>query len=228
MSFLCRTLPLTAALMIAAASPTFAADHLDSSIASANLQSDIADVYLFRSPVNPNNVVLVATHQSIFDFAGGNTGGAMFTDQGTYAFLIDTGGDAREEITLSTKFTENGRKFTMSGFTFGSISGTVTPVGTAQPLIAEKNGVKIFAGPRDDPFFFDLIGFREFIAAVNAPPVYAPALGLRSAAGGVPVNFFSGNVAAIVVELPIAFLTNNSNPNAGIIKVSAKAFRNQL
>src|SRR5204863_278177 len=45
----------------------------------------------------------------------------------------------------------------------------VTAYGAASPSIGtSSSGVKVFAGPRDDPFFFDLTRFKEMIAAFNA------------------------------------------------------------
>src|SRR5207245_11679896 len=60
------------------------------------------------------------------------------------------------------------------------------------PVIATDvaTGIKVFAGPREDPFFFDLGGFNRSIAA--------------GAIKFTGVDAFLGkNVNAIVVEFPV-------------------------
>src|SRR5207249_7035078 len=60
------------------------------------------------------------------------------------------------------------------------------------PFFAASGNIKVFAGPREDPFFFDLVGFNRTI-------------------GSNPTqNFFTGddaflgkNINAIVVEMPV-------------------------
>ena len=72
----------------------------------------------------------------------------------------------------------------------------VTSYSSATPNIAtNSNGIKIFAGPRDDPFFFDLARFKEIIA------------GTQTAFRPVGIDFFAGtNVMSIVVEVPKSML----------------------
>jgi hypothetical protein len=64
------------------------------------------------------------------------------------------------------------------------------------------NGIKVFAGPRDDPFFFDLVRYREIIAGTQTE--------FRSPG----VDTFAGtNVMTIVVEVPKSLfgtVTNNT------------------
>src|SRR5207247_9771724 len=43
-----------------------ASDHKDSALLAADHAADIADVYTFRSPVHPDNVVLVMTVSGFF------------------------------------------------------------------------------------------------------------------------------------------------------------------
>ena len=73
----------------------------------------------------------------------------------------------------------------------------ITPYG--QPaIIAEQKGVKVFAGPRDDPFFFDLVRFRQIIA------------GTATAFNNPGHDTFAGtNVLGIVLEMPKSMLGGN-------------------
>ena len=60
-------------------------------------------------------------------------------------------------------------------------------------MIADKNGVKLFAGVRDDPFFFDLGRFSAIIG------------GQATGFADPGTDAFAGlNTYAIVLELPTA------------------------
>src|SRR4029077_19554644 len=118
--------------------------------------------------------------------------------------------DLSDAATVVIRF--NGNQFTVSGLGASPITGTVTPAGSA-PQITDNGTIKVFAGLRDDPFFFDLTGFKAFLAAP-----YTPVAGLR-AAGQTPADTFAGtNVSSIVLELPVTALTGAANANPGTIK----------
>jgi hypothetical protein len=63
------------------------------------------------------------------------------------------------------------------------------------PVIGEKNGIKVFAGPRDDPFFFDLGAFNAILG------------GTASSFNNPGTDTFKGtNVLSLVVEVPKSML----------------------
>ncbi len=74
------------------------------------------------------------------------------------------------------------------------------------------NGIKVFAGPRDDPFFvdlgsvFDLLGLRPLNQAHLIKQPTAP---------GVD-NLAGFNVHAIMLQVPTKLLTNGSDPVIGV------------
>jgi hypothetical protein len=69
----------------------------------------------------------------------------------------------------------------------------------ANPVIGESNGIKVFAGPRDDPFFFDLNQFKAIIA------------GTATSFNDPGTDAFAGtNVLALVVEVPKSMLGTQS------------------
>ena len=75
-----------------------------------------------------------------------------------------------------------------------AVEATVSTYGGA-PVIGENNDVKVFAGPRDDPFFFDLAQFKKIIA------------GTATSFNNPGTDTFAGtNVMSIVVELPKSML----------------------
>jgi hypothetical protein len=79
----------------------------------------------------------------------------------------------------------------------------VTPYGAASiSTSTNANGTRIFAGPRDDPFFFDLVRFKEVIA------------GSQTSFRTPGVDSFAGtNVMSIVVEVPKSLLGSAATIN---------------
>jgi len=70
--------------------------------------------------------------------------------------------------------------------------------------VAQNGAISIFAGPREDPFFFDLVGFNRFIADSNGQPT-TPAVPHFNRFTGRDA-FLGKNINAIVLELPINML----------------------
>jgi hypothetical protein len=91
------------------------------------------------------------------------------------------------------------------------LDGQSTAFGAAPTVNRGAGGITAFAGRRDDPFFFDLVGFLDILD-----------LGGRSLVGcGSPTshperNFFAHrNVSSIVLEVPTRLLTAGS-PRIGV------------
>lgn len=189
------------------------ADHRDSPDATSMADLDINDVYAFRSPADNNNLVVIL---SVHPYRGA-TPDPLFATDGKYEIYVsnspDGAPDETPEATVRVTFSGSPQQFRVSGLG-ADITGAVGQTVNAA-------GIKVFCGPRDDPFFFDLDGFKHF---VSGP--YIPTAGYRDAAMGAPVNFFNGaNVGAIVIELPITSLTGKANASTGVIKAWAKTFR---
>jgi hypothetical protein len=126
---------------------------------------------------------------------------------------VSNDADLEDEATVTVDFDDaTPQGFSITGLGANPITGTVTAAGEA-PKITEAGGIKVFAGLRDDPFFFDLTAFKKFVAGP-----YVPAAGLRAAADGAPADTFAGtNVSYVVIELPITALTGGSASNTGTI-----------
>ena len=147
--------------------------------------------------------------------------GATFGNDVSYNIHVDNTGDLVADATVTVTF--SGDTFTVNGLG-DPITGSVTPGNTsgtaAAPIITEAGGIKVFAGQRDDPFFFDLVGFNNFVAGP-----FTPANGLRPA-GETPSDTLAGlNVSAIVIELPITALTGAVTSDTGVIKAWASTTR---
>ena len=90
-------------------------------------------------------------------------------------------------------------------------AGLTTPLATASVPLANDvpiggSALTVFAGLREDPFFFDVEAFFRVRAALRGE---GPAAGFRDLDNAV--DFAKGyNVNAIVVRVPIAFLAGSS------------------
>lgn len=182
-----------------------ASDHRDSMLLAGDPAADIADMYAFKSPNNPDNVVLAMTVSGFIPPSEAST--TYFDPNVLYQWKIDTNGDAVEDLVIQAFVTGTGGHQIMHfrGPVAPSVIGSATRVipGTetatvavtngSTPIVATRNGMTVFAGVRDDPFFFDLVQFKEIIA------------GEAASFRNPGVDTFAGtNVLAIVIELPSA------------------------
>src|ERR671925_2008049 len=78
--------------------PASAADHLDApglTPPGGDTRLDITDVYVFQSPSNPNNTVMIMGVNPL----AGNLNDGTFRMGAVYDFKIDSNGDAKEDLT---------------------------------------------------------------------------------------------------------------------------------
>ncbi len=205
----------------------FAADHNEAPAVMGEVRSfvDITDVFAFKSPQDDSKLVLV---YGVFSPEVASTP-PLFSDLARYELYVDTDGDVVADTTVRITFdttvgSDGGvsQTFRMTGVPGGgAISGPVS--NGSEAVVTTSGDVNAFAGLRDDHFFFDAIGFQNFLASPCVPVV-----GLRCEGGGSPENFFgSFNTATIVVEFPIAALPGISASDSGNISIWAKSFEQQ-
>ena len=188
----------------------FAADHIDAPAVtgpgSTSPGNDITDVYAFQSPADNSKMVFVMNTQGLMSPAVSAT--ASFPSNVMYEFNIDNTGDNVEDLVIQC-LVQNGKMRVYGPVAVGT-PGTTSMVKTSGPSTevavtaygaasistsTNANGTRIFAGPRDDPFFFDLVRFKEVIAGTQP--------GFRNPG----VDSFAGtNVMSIVVEVPKTLL----------------------
>jgi hypothetical protein len=195
---------------IATAHWATASDHRDSALLTANPSEDIADIYSFQSPATPGNFVLAMTVNGFIPPPEAGT--TYFDPDVLYQFKIDNNADAVEDLVLQAFVTGTGADQVMHfyGPVAPAKTGAVTRVTGpetasvklstgATPTIGSGNGMTVFAGVRDDPFFFDLAQFKLVVG------------GQATAFNNPGTDTFAGNnVLAIVVELPTSALGSSS------------------
>jgi hypothetical protein len=180
-----------------------AADHIDAPAVQGG-SSDITDFYAFQG-ANTSNLVLVANVQGLLSPSA--TGSAAFDESTLVEFNIDTDGDNIEDLVIQATARDGKMYFfgpvaptqpgtTSSILTNASAKGSVdiTPYGI-DAIVATNAGMSFFAGPRDDPFFFD---FAQYSAILG---------GTASSFNNPGSDTFAGsNVLSIVVEVPKAMI----------------------
>ena len=199
-----------------AAEPVKAADHRDGPAATADPSTDINDVYSWMS-ADGSKVYMAVT---VFPAA---TTTSKFSNAAYYVLHAASRANflatAATPVDITCGFDQAQRIQCWVGT---DKANYVTGDASAPAGIASKNGkVKVFAGLRDDPFFFNLDGFNATRAAVKAAAGSlmfdangCPALNmatstalvtqLRTKAGGTMAaeNFFGKlNTLAIVLEI---------------------------
>jgi hypothetical protein len=194
----------------------YAADHIDSPNVTGQA-TDITDLYVFQGE-NKNNMVFVANTQGLL--SPGATGAAKFNENTLIQFSIDNNGDSVEDLVLQAKYdaasdkmnvygpikpTSTGTQSILEGRQTGTVK--VTEYGATAPRVGTVNNISVFAGPRDDPFFFDLDAFKKVIA------------GTATAFAKPGKDTFAGtNVLSLIIEVPKSML---GAPSSGAISVWA-------
>ncbi len=199
----------------------FAADHIDSPNVT-NQPSDITDLYVFQAQTT-SNLVFVANTQGLM--SPGNTAAAKFNENTVLEFNIDNNADNIEDLVIQCKYDAASNSMQVYGPTAPSEKGTrsklegsvtasavVTAYGAGAPTIGTgTTGIKVFAGPRDDPFFFDLNRFKMVIAG-TAPGFNNPG-----------TDAFAGtNVMSVVVEVPKSLISSPSGKIAVWLETKKK------
>ena len=188
----------------------YAADHIDApavtGAGSVSLGTDITDVYAFQDPTDNSKMVFIMNVQGLMSPAASAT--ATFPSNVMYELNIDNNGNNVEDLVIQC-LVQNGKMRVYGPVAVGT-AGTTSTVKTSGPVTevnvtsytsatpnvgTNTNGIKIFAGPRDDPFFFDLVRFKQIIA------------GTATSFNNPGTDSFAGtNVMSIVVEVPKTLL----------------------
>jgi hypothetical protein len=187
----------------------YAADHIDTPTVT-NQPTDITDLYVFRGS-DPSNLVFVANSQGLTSPA--NSPALKFNENTVLEFNIDKTGDNIEDLVIQCKYDAATNKMKIYGPIAPSATGTksklegnvtaevaVTPHGATAISGTGTSGIKVFAGTRDDPFFFDLNRYKAILA--GTAPGFSP----------TGTDTFAGtNVLSLVLEIPKTLIGATGN-----------------
>ena len=211
---------MAAAALAAALLPgtAFAADHIDSPAASGDPAADITDLYAWMTPDTGHLNLVVGVNA----FAGD---GSAFSDAVTYAFHVNSSagyGEAQTETLVTCQFYDIDKIECWAGDAYveGSPSDT-------EGLENDDQTLRVFAGLRDDPFYFELGGFQTAVGTVigAADGLVFDEFGCPALDGGTsevligqlqgdgdPTDTLAGaNVLALVVQVDTS-LVNEGGP----------------
>jgi Domain of unknown function (DUF4331) len=175
-------LTLTAAVFLCSVAPATASDHRDAPSIDSYSAIDITDVYMFRDPANCSpgpgcHLVVALATQAVADPMFGSS--YHFQENALYRLNFTTRNDARPTAHIDFVFGPFGNgpdcpapapacqpfravfpgKTVIDGLaTQGTAGATHLP-----PIVTTVGDIKVFAGPRQDPFFFDLVGFNRTV-----------------------------------------------------------------
>ena len=160
---------------------------------------DINDVYVFQGS-NASRTVLAMTTNPAINLFGGSFGTNV-----RYVINVDRNGnnlvDLAYVFTFGDAVGSNGQPYTVTRYTGFNATSFKTGVkigwgwtgGTG--MGTAKDGAKVFAGVRADPFFFDLTGFIGTVFGIGTDNL--------SVLDGTANDFFAGlNTNAVVIEVP--------------------------
>ena len=213
-------------LMAVAGTATFvnASDHDDGETEVKGRNLNLTDLYVFResdqnTSASPDNLVLImntnprsVARQQYY-----------FSTKARYEFMVsrvadnDASPTGVSDVTLQFTFAapnaQGEQPYTMTVVEGGTTTGTVTGQTTAlddEPMVTSggvgDSTVKVFAGLREDPFYFDVEQFFRVRAGALG---LGPAVPFRSP--DEAVDFAAGyNVNAIAVQIPTALLAGDS------------------
>ncbi len=171
---------LTAAGILYSAHPVKSSDHQDTyNLANAighNPSADITDVFVFPAPDNANNVVLA---MDVYPLIPTGMGPSKFFDPTImWQFKIAHGATSPEDQVIQIGASGTGATQRITLYGPGAPNPGETTVDTFLPQPTgtitygntgnfQNNQIQFFAGPRSDPFVFDLLAFFTFLGDRN-------------------------------------------------------------
>ncbi len=174
-----------------------AADHIDAPAVMGGT-SDITDFYAFQGE-NTDNIAFVANVQGLLSPTA--TASASFDENVLIEFNIDNTGDNVEDLVIQA-IPRDGQMYFFGPFQ-PSVTGLNSTIDTSanqsqveittgsNAIVSTNGGMSFFAGPRDDPFFFDFGQYSEILMG-NATSFNNPGTD----------SFQGTNVLSVVVEVP--------------------------
>lgn len=187
------------ALLLVPGQLALTADHLDPPArtdpavdSTPDIAADIADIFAFH---DANNLYLIST----FGGPAAPTLGAFYDRDVLHTINISTSPPATSsDITIRFRFGP-GANPGQTGISVENLPGVNGAIVGPVEQILSKDGVRVYAGLRDDPFFFDSQGLRE-----------------SRTMGTIRFNnqrsfFHAKNITTVAIELPRSRLGTATN-----------------
>jgi hypothetical protein len=225
-----------------------AADHRDAPAVDERPDADVGDVFAFTSPNDSSKVIFAMgvnglanpPHNSSFSFG----------PDVLYQIKIDNSGDAREDIVLQARFegfesvrdsrcpapSPGGQFITVrigAPATTGAVNSelsTTEITGCTNTILGPSatNGIRVFAGLREDPFVVDLsqlnrlLADRQDVFRQVTSPVLGPLRGRALKADGTSGDdsFAGFNASFLVFEVPKTLLQGSADRTDTYLKSS--------
>lgn len=181
----------TALAVVTIPSVALAADHTDSPAAEDDPAADISDFYAWHT--QDDRLVLVLNYAGL-TAAGGQ---ATYDADMLYGFHIDRDGDNVSDHDIWVRFGQNDAD--EWGVQIEGLPGDDTVSGAVDTNMTTTGGNMVFAGPREDPFFFDFEGFMDTLSTMTL--AFDPTRD----------SFATTNVTSIVVDVDLDMAASGSD-----------------
>jgi len=216
-----RFLALVIAMMLCLSQSSRSADHVDGPAASADPAADITDVFAWMAP-DAQRVFLV------MNLTRNATTASKFSDRVQYVFHTTSrpsfGASPSPEVAIICTFNQA----QIIQCWAGNDAYVTGDASTINGIVSDVGKLHVFAGLRNDPFFFNLAGFRatsrtvaEDAASLQFDPAGCPLLDNETAAelvtqlataphrGPAVNNVDRFNALSIVIALDKSIVTKN-------------------
>lgn len=214
------TMMMTCALLMGTGlSTALAADHIDSPAATGDPAADLTDLFAWMSEDAQSLNLIAAVNPFV-----GDTG--TFSDAVQYAFHVNSSegyGMPQSETLVLCQFYDIDRIECW----VGDDDYVVGDPSASAGVTSASGDVRVFAGMRDDPFYFESTGFNATVSTVvsvagdldfdnqGCPVVDEATSGVlvgqlqSGAEGAAASNSFAGaNVLALVIQIDASLLTS--------------------
>ncbi|MGF1467105.1 MAG: DUF4331 family protein [Sandaracinaceae bacterium] len=228
-----KGLALIAMAVLAVPFAALAADHTDFPDATSDPTADITDLYAWTSDD-------AATVRLVLDVLPNASSGAGFSTATQYVFHVGNtdafGGDTEERSIVCQPYTPTEVEcwvLDAGGDVLDYVGGDATP---ESGITSDSGDVRMFAGQRQDPFFFNLSGFEatrllvlDAAGGLQFDDAGCPAVDEATATALVTRlqtdgdTFAGQNILSIVLEVDRSLLTRAGNDILAIWASSHRA-----
>ncbi|TFZ52666.1 DUF4331 domain-containing protein [Serratia proteamaculans] len=192
---------LAMAIMLTLPTVSFASHHFESAAALADSTINQLDNYVFQSTTKGNTVFLMTVNNSPKAGPGG-----VFNPNALYNIHVASDDAYKVGHTFSFKFDNEGN-FTVYDLNqpdaAPGVLGDIIGKGTAGHSITLANGIKVWTGSAEDPFFGNSPGLHAYRAQLAAGKPYDANVWTSEKGNNI---FAARTSGGIVIEVPDAML----------------------